>query len=60
MTATIPCKSDDGFKCPYIKTCLARLTDRTITGCGMALYMNGLIKRDEIGVEHTVKERGEK
>ena len=56
MTAIIPCKTKDGFECPYIKTCLARLTDKTITGCGMALYINGFIKYDEIGVQHTVKE----
>ena len=55
MTATIPCKDADGWECPYITTCLARLTDRTITGCGMALYMNGLIEYNEIGVKHTVK-----
>ena len=54
MTATIPCKAEDGFECPYLKICLARLTDRTITGCGMALYMNGLINYDEIAVQHTV------
>jgi len=56
MTATIPCKSDDGFKCPYYTVCIARLNDRTVTGCGVALYANGLIKYDEIGVKHTVKE----
>ena len=52
MTATIQCKD-----CPYIKTCVARLTDRTVTGCGMALFTNGLIKYDEIGVEHTVNKK---
>ena len=40
-----------------IKTCLARLTDRTITGCGIPLYAAGLIKREDIMVEHTVKEK---
>ena len=49
MIATIQCKD-----CPYIKTCIARLNDRTVTGCGMALFINGLIKYDEIGVQHTV------
>ena len=60
MTATIPCKAEDGFECPYLKTCFARLTDRTITGCGMALYMNGLIRYEEIGVKHTVRKGGAK
>ena len=58
MTATIPCNADDGFKCPYIDICLARITDRTVTGCGIALYMIGLIEFNEIGVKHTVKEGG--
>ena len=56
MITTIPCKSEDGFECPYLTTCLARLTDRTITGCGVALYMKGLITYDEIRVRHTIKE----
>lgn len=59
MIATIPCKDKDGFECPYLVTCMARLTDKTITGCGMALYVNGLIKHDEIGIQHTVKAESE-
>lgn len=60
MTATIPCKSKDGFECPYYKICLARRNDKTVTGCGVALFHNGLIKYEEIGVEHTVtKEKPE-
>lgn len=59
MITTIPCKAKDGFKCPYIKTCIARLADETIKGCGMALYVNGLIKYDEIGVAHTAKAESE-
>ena len=53
MIATIPCESNNG-DCPYLKTCIARLTDRTITGCGMALYINGVIKYEDIGVNHSV------
>lgn len=41
--------------CPMIQVCLARLTDRTITGCGIPLWYDGLIKREEIRVEHTIK-----
>jgi hypothetical protein len=39
--------------CPMIKTCLARLTDRTITGCGVPLFHAGLIRKEEVMVEHT-------
>ena len=60
MTASIPCKAEDGFTCPYFETCLARLTDRTITGCGIALYMNGLIEYNEIAVRHTIRKEKEK
>ena len=49
MIASIECQD-----CPYTKTCMARLNDRTVTGCGVALFISGLIKYDEIGVEHTV------
>ena len=59
MTATIPCKVQGVSECPYIKTCIARLNDRTVTGCGMAQYVNGLIKYDEIGVQHTVRAESE-
>lgn len=48
-------KQKDKTDCPMIKTCLARLTDRSITGCGIPLWYGGLIKRDEIVVEHTIK-----
>lgn len=41
--------------CPYKKYCIARLNDTSITGCGMAFYMAGLIERHEIQVEHTIK-----
>jgi len=47
---TKPDKTD----CPMITTCLARLSDKTITGCGVPLWYGGLIKREEIMVEHTV------
>lgn len=48
---TIKCQS-----CPMIQYCIARLTDRTITGCGMSLYEAGLIQKADIVVEHTVRE----
>ncbi len=49
---TKPDKTD----CPMIKYCLARLTDRTITGCGIPLWAAGLIQKADIQVEHTVRE----
>jgi len=55
ITKCLP--TEEGYdKCPYISTCLARQTDRTITGCGMPLYVDGFITKSEIYVEHTVVE----
>ena len=61
MVHTIVICLGDGEKedCPYIKTCLARLNDRTITGCGIPLYVAGFITKSEIFVQHTVKKEGE-
>ena len=42
--------------CPMIQTCLARITDRTITGCGIPLWYAGVISKDAVMVEHTIKE----
>lgn len=55
----VKCKptQPDKTDCPMIRYCLARLTDRTITGCGVPLYEAGLIKRNDVMVEHTIKER---
>ena len=49
----------DKTDCPMIKTCLARLTDRTITGCGIPLWYGGLIRREDVQVEHTVSQESE-
>lgn len=49
-----PTKADK-TECPMIKTCLARLTDRTITGCGIPLWYAGLIQHEQIMVEHTIR-----
>ena len=48
---TQPDKTD----CPNLPYCLARLSDPTITGCGMPLWEAGIIRREEIVVEHTVR-----
>lgn len=53
---TIPCKADDGWKCPYFVTCLARLNDPSIIGCGYPLWYHGIIKsKSDIFVVHRVK-----
>ncbi len=46
--------------CPMLRFCFARMADRTISGCGLPLYMAGVIKdKQDIQVEHTVyKEAG--
>ena len=56
----VKCKPTQADKepCPMIRTCLARLTDKTITGCGIPLFYAGLISLAEVQVEHTVR-RGE-
>ena len=53
----VKCKatSSDKTDCPMIRTCLARLTDRTITGCGVPLAYAGVIKSQDVMVEHTVR-----
>ena len=53
----VKCKatSSDKTDCPMIRTCLARLTDRTITGCGVPLAYIGVIKSQDVMVEHTVR-----
>ena len=52
----IKCKSTEKDKeqCPMIDTCLARLADPTITGCGVPLFYYGVIDRSAVMVEHTV------
>ena len=50
----VKCKTDKA-ECPMIQYCIARLNDPTITGCGIPLWDAGLIRKEEIMVEHTVK-----
>ena len=49
----------DRTDCPYIKTCLARLNDRTITGCGMPLYVADIIPYSAVMVRHEVRKENE-
>lgn len=51
---TVKCKSDEQ-NCPFIAYCLARLNDPTITGCGFQLWLNGVISREQVEVEHTIR-----
>lgn len=53
----VKCKAAKADKsdCPMIDYCLARLNDRTITGCGVPLAYAGVIKSQDVMVEHTVK-----
>lgn len=55
MVVKCRARAEGKTDCPIIKTCLARLTDKTITGCGVPLYAAGLIGREDVKVEHTVK-----
>lgn len=55
MTINCIAKTEGKENCPYLRVCLARLTDPTITGCGIPLYMAGVIDKSDIMVEHTVR-----
>ena len=61
MSAIVKClpTKKDKKPCPMIKTCLARLTDGTITGCGVPLAYAGLIKTSDIVVEHIIRKDDE-
>ena len=56
MSLIVTCLPKNGHKdkCPLFDTCLARLTDGTVTGCGIPLYYAGYISKSEIVVQHTV------
>lgn len=57
MNGIVKCLPTEEGKhpCPMIKICLARLTDGTITGCGVPLAYVGLIRPQDIQVEHTIR-----
>ena len=61
MNNVVSCISPkpDRKNCPYLEFCPARLTDKTITGCGVPLYRAGIIPYDAVMVEHTVKENND-
>lgn len=54
----VKCKSTQPGKenCPMIRYCIARMNDRTITGCGIPLWYAGVIRREQVEVEHTVRD----
>ena len=56
----VKCKptQPDKQPCPLIRYCIARMNDRTITGCGIPIWYAGVIRREQVEVEHTVKGHG--
>lgn len=53
-SATVSGKED----CPLKHLCVARLNDKTITGCGLPLALDGHIPLEDVMVRHTVMEVG--
>ena len=47
---------EDKQDCPYLKVCLARLTDKTITGCGIPLYEAGIIPYEAVLIRKTIED----
>ena len=41
--------------CPYNKVCIARVNDSSIIGCGIPLYVDGIIPYACICVRHKLK-----
>ena len=58
VTMIVKCKPTQPGKerCPLIRFCIARMNDRTITGCGIPLWYAGVIRREQVEVAHTVWE----
>ena len=57
----VKCLDNNGVgDCPYKPVCIARLTDRTITGCNLPLVWEGLIDKSQAVIEHTIQKEGEK
>lgn len=61
MNAIVYCKHrlTKEKSCPFYDFCLAWQTDGTVIGCGMPLYYAGIIKKEDIKVEHLVVEANE-
>ena len=55
MTVNCIAKTEGKTNCPFRATCLARLNDPTIVACGVPLWYAGIIRRDEVVVEHAVR-----
>lgn len=49
------CITENYLVCPLYKYCVARLNDPSIVGCGLSLYLAGVISPDDIGVIHEIK-----
>lgn len=51
----VKCLDNNGVgDCPYKPVCIARLTDRTITGCNLPFVWAGMLDKSQAVIEHTV------
>ena len=51
----VKCLENNGVgDCPCKPYCLARLTDRTITGCNLPFVWAGMLDKSQAVIEHTV------
>lgn len=51
---TTYCKTGETI-CPLFQYCIARLNDNTIEGCGLPLFLAGVVAWEDIGVKHIIK-----
>ena len=51
----VKCRENGGVgDCPFLRSCLARMNDPTISGCSMPFVWTGMMKISDAEVEHTV------
>ena len=55
MNGIIACKGETELNCPYLETCVARVIDPRIEGCGIVLYKKGLISKEETLVMRLIR-----
>lgn len=56
----VKCLENNGVgDCHYRPFCVARIMDRTITGCNMPFIWMGMLDKSKAVVEHTMKVRKE-
>ena len=54
MTVSHYCITGD-LVCPLYKYCIPRINDPTIVGCGLSLFLAGVIAWNDIGILHEIK-----